>query len=298
MAGAQPTFTPPKKILLATDLSARSDRALDRAVQLARQWGAGLVVVHALETQPVTDRPFYHEELPSWRRPPDPALAVEKQIRRDIREPVSDLRIMVTKGTPTDIILDVARQESCDLIVMAAAHDQGFGRISLGQTVEQIIRHAPASVLIVKTRPAGAYRHVLVGTDFTDEARFGLSVAARLFPEAAFAVMHAFQSPYRSLLGTSQFSRDFSAMEQEEIKTFVSDAELTPDIRAGIVTLIEHGPPDQMLPRYVIEHNADLTVIGTIARGMLFHLLIGGHAPKIVTETPSDVLVVRAPGEK
>jgi len=39
---------PPKAILLATDLSARCDRALDRAALLASEWQAQLIIVHAL----------------------------------------------------------------------------------------------------------------------------------------------------------------------------------------------------------------------------------------------------------
>jgi len=40
---------PPKKILLATDLSSRCDRALDRAAALAARWQSALVVLHVLE---------------------------------------------------------------------------------------------------------------------------------------------------------------------------------------------------------------------------------------------------------
>jgi nucleotide-binding universal stress UspA family protein len=298
MADALPTFTPPKKVLLATDLSARSDRALDRATQLARQWDAGLVVVHALEDQALATRSPYYEDLPSWRRPPDPAIAVEQQIRRDLREPVSDLRIVVAQGEAAPMILQVAEQERCDLIVVGAARDQGLGRVNLGQTVEYLIRRAPTSVLVAKTRPSGAYRHILVGTDFTEEARYGLSVATKLFPDAIFAVMHAFDMPYRSLTGATQLSRDFSAMEQEEIKTFVRDTDMPDKVRAGVLTLIEHGPPEMMIHKYVVEQNADLTVIGTIGRNMLFHLLIGGHAPKIVHGVSSDVLVIRFPASQ
>jgi len=298
MTAAPPVFTPPRKILLATDLSARSDRALDRAAQLARQWDAGLIVVHALEDEALAARPANYEDLPSWRLPPDKALAIERQIRRDIREDISNLRIIATKGDAAEVILAIAAQEGCDLIVLGVAADRGFGRIKLGRTVEHLIRHAPTSVLVVKTRPSGAYRHVLVGTDFTDEASYGLSVATKLFPQAAFAVMHAYEMPYRSLMGTSQLSRDFSAMEQDEIRAFVRNADIAANVRSGVVTLIEHGPPEQMIHNYVIERNADLTVIGTVSRGMLFHLLIGGRAPKIVNGTPSDILVVRAPGDK
>lgn len=298
MADEQWPFTPPRKILLATDLSARSDRALDRAAQLASQWKAALVAVHALETQPDAARAPTYEDLPSWRRPPDPALAVERQIRRDIRDAVPDLRIVVTEGDAAEVVLNVAEREQCDLIVVAASRDQGLGRVSLGRTVEFLMRRAPIPVLVVKTRPAGPYRHVLVGTDFTDEARHGLTVASKLFPDAMFAVMHAFDMPYRSLISRAELSRDFTAMEQEEIRAFVQEAGLDANASSRVATLIEHGPPQIMMHNYVAERNADLTVIGTVGRNMLFHLLIGGHAPKIVDGVPSDVLVVRVPNAK
>ncbi len=298
MASAQWPSTPPKKILLATDLNARSDRALDRATQLAGQWNAALVVVHALEDQKNAVGSPAYEDLPSWRRPPDPAIAVEAQIRRDIRDAVTDLRIIVTEGGASEVILDIVEREQCDLIVIGAARDHGLGRVFLGRTVEYLIRRAPTSVLIVKSRPSGPYRHILVGTDFTDEARHGLAAAAKLFPDALFAVMHAFDMPYRSLWGSSQLSQDFSAMEHEEIRSFVNETDMPDDVRKRVVTLIEHGPPEIMIRNYVVEKDADLTVIGTLGRGMLFHLLVGGHAPKIVDGTPSDILVVRAPPDK
>src|SRR5690606_5302975 len=55
----------PKRILLATDLDPRSDRALDRAALLAGEFSAELFVAHVLE-----DIPDGEDAIPSWRRPP------------------------------------------------------------------------------------------------------------------------------------------------------------------------------------------------------------------------------------
>lgn len=298
MTDSQWPSAPPKKILLATDLDARSDRALDRAAQLARQWNAALVVVHALESEASMSRSSTYDDLPSWRRPPDPASAIERQLRRDLREAVPDLKIVIEEGNPHQLILDVVDRERCDLIVLGAARDQMLGRVFLGRTVEHLVRRSPVSVLVVKARVGGQYAHILVGTDFTEESRYGLLVAARLFPYAAFAVMHAFDLPYAALWGKTQLSQDFAAMETETISAFVADANLPKEVAGHIVTLIEHGSPVDMMRNYVVERNADLTVIGTIGRGLLFHLVIGGNAPKIVEGVPSDVLVVRSPQEK
>ena len=298
MSGEDLALPPPQKILLATDFSSRGDRALDRAAQLARQWDAELIVVHALEPQ-TTSSPWPDvDEIPSWRRPPDPRAAFERQIRQDLREDVARLRILVEEGSPVQVILDIAAREGCDLIVLGTARDELLGRMLLGATIEHLVRRSPVSVLVVKTRPRGPYAHILVGTDFTEESRRGLEVAATLFPEASYMLMHAFEMPYRALMQDNQLSHDFAAMERATIEAFIDDPRLRPEVRERIHTTIEHGPPAAMLSAYVTERGADLTVIGALGRGVLFHVLVGGTARRIVDAVPSDVLVVRASPEE
>lgn len=284
---------PPGKILLATDLRSRSDRALDRAAQLARQWNAPLVIVHAMESRPVRASELA-DPLPSWRRPPSLAISIERQIRRDLREQVNQLSIHVEEGNPAQVILDAVDREGCDLIILGTARDELFGRIFSGSTGEYLMRKSPASVLVVRARPNGPYNHVLVGTDFTEESRYGLEVAAGSFPHAQMTVMHAFDLPYRSLLSDTPLSHDFAAMERATIQEFVSQAKLTDEVRSSIRTTIEHGPPELMLRRYVEEKHADLTVIGAYGRGRLYQMLVSGNTPRIVDSVPNDILLVRA----
>lgn len=289
-------FSPPRKILLATDLSARSDRALDRAAQLARQWNATLIIVHALE-KPPANPPWWSrvEETPSWRRPTEPATAIEEQIRRDAPPDIGAFEVRVSEGYPAEVVLETARQEQVDLIVLGTARNEVLGRMMLGDTIEYLVRKSPVSVLVVKNRPRADYQHVLVGTDFTEESRYGLVIATRLFPTATIALMHAFEMPYRSLMADSQLSRDFSAMERDTIKSFADESGLPENARQRVVSMIEHGSPPVMLSKYAAERGADLTVIGAYSRSVAFHVLIGGTARRIVDAAPSDVLVVRAP---
>ncbi|RBP44262.1 nucleotide-binding universal stress UspA family protein [Roseimicrobium gellanilyticum] len=297
MSDPKISLHPPKKILLGTDLSARGDRALDRAAQLARQWDAELLVVHAL------DRKAEHvsdlvDPLPSWRQSPSQELHIQKQIRRDLREEVAQLKIHIEEGDPAQVILDTAAREGCELIVLGMARDELFGRTLLGSTVEYLLRKSPVSVLVVKTRPNGSYQHVLVGTDFTEESRWGLEVAAHSFPSARLTLMHSFEMPYRALLSDSTLSHQFAAMERATIAEFVRDTALPEQVRARLQTTIEHGPPGLMLRRFVEEQHSDLTVIGAYGRGFLFHLFVGGNTPRIVDSVPGDILLVRAHREK
>lgn len=292
MNAAATRMTPPNRILLATDLSARGDRALDRAAQLARQWQVPLLVVHATtqtaESWPVAD------EAPSWRQVPEPTAVIERQIRRDLDERIDDLAIQVAEGSPAEVILDATARDGSDLIVLGAASGSLGGGL-LGNTAEQLVRKSPASVLVVKNRPHGAYRHILVGTDFTAESRHGLNAAAVLFPEAELVLMHALDIPYQSLWLDPAHRQDFTRMEMATIEAFITSAALPDDVRQRIQPLVEHGHPEIMLRNYVLEKDADLTVIGALNRNLAFHVLIGGTARRIVQAVPGDILVVRAP---
>lgn len=293
MANLNPVIHPPAKILLATDLSARSDRALDRAAQLARQWGSQLLIVHAL------DRAFESswtlaEPIPSWRQSLSREANIQNQIKRDLREEVDLLTVHVEEGDAAQVILTTASREGCELIIVGTARDELFGRRLLGNTVEQLVRKSPVSVLVVKARPNGPYQHVLVGTDFTEESRYGLEVAAGSFPQSRMTLMHSFEVPYQALLSDTISSQPFAQTERATMAEFVREAALPGPIRSRILTTIEHGPPGVMLRRYVEEQHADLTVIGAYGKGVLFHLFVGGNAPQIIDSVPSDVLLVRA----
>ena len=280
---------PPKKILLATDLSGRGDRALDRAVQLAETWNAELLVVHVLEESAAfPDR----RGLPSWRWPPDMDAVVERQIRDDVRGPCPGLRVHVEEGAVVPVILDAVRREQPDLVIVAGRRPKPFS--GLGKTIDELFRRCPVSVLVVKQRPHGPYRKILVGDDFTDEARRGLEVTAGLFPEAEFTLMHAHEMAYGRLYLDTPLSEAFGEMERATIAESLARAAIPDDIRARTATLIEHGPPEAMLSNYVSEQGADLTVIGAYERGRLFHMMVGGKGPRIVQAVPGDVLMVRA----
>ncbi|MBX3478507.1 MAG: universal stress protein [Brevundimonas sp.] len=285
---ANGTGTPPKRIVLATDLSGAGDRALDRATELAVEWDAELLIVHAL------DDSAQHSatNLPSWRRPPDMAALAERQIREDIRGPCPRLRFDIGDGQPLKVILDAVEREQADFLIVGMGRGRAFDGLS--RTVDELFRRSPVSMLVVKSRPKGPYGRILVGTDYTDEARVGLEAAVRLFPAAAVTLMHAYDMPYRNLYLDAGLAERLGEVETATIIDWVKQADLDERDRQRIQTLIEHGAPEVMLAAFAREHAADLTVVGAYERGRLFHMVVGGSGPRIVQSAPGDVLVVRA----
>lgn len=282
---------PPRSILLATDLEAHSDRALDRAAVLARQWQAKLHVVHVLRPGIEGSAWTSCDDGPSTGH--DEAGRLEHQIRRDLCDAPDNLVVHLADGEPADRILEIAEREGCGLVV-AGTRGPVFADLVGRSTTVQLLRRSPWPVLVVKSRPHGAYRKVLVGTDFTPESRHGLEIAAAWFADAGFALMHALDIPHRSLLLDADRGQAFARMEYDTMQSFADGAHLSEGIRRHLRTHIEHGPPEIMLRRRAIADDADLTVIGTLRRGLAFRILIGGNATRILEAAPGDVLAVRA----
>ncbi|MGE3772123.1 MAG: universal stress protein, partial [Gammaproteobacteria bacterium] len=156
----------PQTLMLATDLGHRSDRALDRAAALARAWQARLLIVHALKAASLRD------DAPSWRRVTDPLALARRRIHRDLGATADlALEVIVERGDPGAVVAELAARHQADLVISGVARDETLGRLLLGSTVETLVKQLQAPLLVVKRRPHGDYRHLVVATDLTPDSK-------------------------------------------------------------------------------------------------------------------------------
>ncbi len=147
-------MTPIRTILHPTDFSATSRHAFELACSLARDHGARLIVLHVLE------RPVILQS--GVMTPPPPSEGLEQQ-REEARQQLQRVRpddesIRVERrleeGDAATAVLQVARETSCDLIVMGTHGRTGLARLLMGSVAEKVLRGATCPVLTVKTTPA------------------------------------------------------------------------------------------------------------------------------------------------
>ena len=286
-------LTPPRILLLATDLRARSDRATDRARQLARQWHARLHVVHVLRPAPESwlEPPAGLESEPPL--PSTDATRATHQLRREFADDSDDVELHVVEGTPADAILELAAAIGCELIVLGTDDEPPVER--LGRVLETLLRRSPISLLAVRARPRGAYARVLVGTDFTTESRHGLEAAATWLPAARLTLMHVLDVAYQSLWLDASHVAPLLAMEHDTMQAFLAATPLPAGAMARLQTRLEHGHAERVLREVAIADDVDLVVISASRRGLAFHILVGGTVRRIVPAAACDVLLVRAP---
>jgi nucleotide-binding universal stress UspA family protein len=277
-----------RHIILATDLTARSDRAFDRAVALARRWNARLLIVHAVE-----DRASPTDE-PSWRRGADPVEAARLKLQFDYPgwEGI-DTAVEVRVGKAQDVVLEAATREKSDLIITGIARENLYGRDNLGELVPALAKLAPSPVLVVKKRTSTAPRRVVVASDLTDVSHAALDLALSLFGPGRLTLFNAFDIPYRGLAGDrDELERTLRPGVLEECRALLVAAVGEP-AAAQIEIIAELGAPAPILAKLVADRDIDLVVTGTYGRTGLMDVLLGSTAMEILSQVSCDVLVAR-----
>ncbi len=277
-----------RHVTLATDLAARSDRAFDRALEMARRWNARLLIVHAVE-----DRGQRPDE-PSWRRVSDPVEAARRKLLFEFRgwediDTAFDVRI----GTPRDVVLEAVERENTDLIITGVAHENVYGRDDLGNLVPELAKHARAPVLVAKKRTTTAPRRVVVASDLTDTSHAALDLALGLFGPGRLTLFNAFDIPYRGLAGDkAELERTMRPGVIEECKALLVEV-AGAAAAAQIEIIAELGAPAGILAKLVEDRDIDLVVTGTYGHTGLMDALLGSTAMDIMSEVSCDVLVAR-----
>lgn len=276
----------PQRLVLATDLGARCDRAMDRSVQLARAWDAELVVANVIETEAAPDK-----DAPAWRQDGAPADLVRHLVEADVADPAVRLKVEVRSGNPPDVVADLAETHAAGLIVTGIARDPALGPRILGRLVERLARTSPAPTLIVSDRARGPYRRVVVGLDFSKPSTRAIHTALAYFPDAAVELFHAFQPPARGRVNLDEHRDQLRELARKEVDKFLRKS--GPEAALGLATVVEPGDAPGLLADYVHTVGADLVVLGAESRGALTSAIIGGAAARMLSALRGDVLLVR-----
>lgn len=278
------------QLLLATDLSARCDRAMDRAIQLARQWQAKLDVVSVVEGSVAPDQLL--GRLVSAESAPE-----EEVMARALEREFADVdvigRMHIARGEPTDAIARQAKHSNADLIVTGMARNETFGRFLLGTTVESLSRHASQPLLVVRKRVNGAYQRIVVSTDFSEASRQALVRTVELFPEQEINLYHVFSLPMAGLGGVEAEQKMAEQIQNEDAVEFLNNSGLTAEQRRWIRVVVEVGSLESQMARYVRSQDTQLVVMGSHGRTGLLNMLIGSAAARMLEWLPCDSLIVR-----
>jgi len=138
-------------ILVATDFSAVSERALDVAMDLARLIGAAIEVLHVnLEAMWVLPPPGDVVAAPVDLTEvlASSAIQLDATVARVRAAGIPCTGVSQTGRTDAEIV-EYARTQSAGLIVVGSHGRHGLGHALIGSVAEKVVRHAPCPILVV-----------------------------------------------------------------------------------------------------------------------------------------------------
>ncbi len=294
-------MTRPLSLLAATDFSDPARHALERAAQLAASHpGARLTLTHVINASMLDRlRSLMHEETATLEtlvaKEADHALA-ELAVRLAERH-ACKVGTRLSQGSPLNAIADLAEELQADLLVLGARGAHFVREFMLGSTTERVLRKSRRPLLVVKHRPHGAYRRVLVPVDFSPHSRAAAEAAHDWLPDAEIVLLHAFEVELESTLR-------FASIDDEQIHQYrvIARQEALDSMSSFAASLsvpatrlsrsVVHGPPTLRILEHEHSLDTDLIAMGKHGQSALEEMLLGSVTKHVLAYSSSDVLVV------
>ena len=142
-----------QRILVATDFSPASTPAFEESVKIAKREGALLLIAHAYQEPGLVELSRAPAEVyEQW----DQQLreGTERKLRplvESARKEGVEARALILTGFADEAIIEAAKQEGADLIVMGTHGRRGAARLFLGSAAARVIATAPCPVMTVRS---------------------------------------------------------------------------------------------------------------------------------------------------
>ncbi|WP_353246099.1 universal stress protein [Limnohabitans sp.] len=145
-----------QRILVATDGSALSKKAVTSALHLASTCAAELI---ALKVVPRYPQAYFEGSIPlsaeeisrvekQWTEAAQAQLATVEKSAKVKNVPIKSL--VIKSDVVSDAIIAAAKKHKADLIVMASHGRKGIKRLLLGSETQQVLTHSHIPVLVLR----------------------------------------------------------------------------------------------------------------------------------------------------
>src|SRR5262245_39127180 len=273
-----------KNILVPTDFSDSSKKALAYGLTVAGAFNSNLILAHVA---------------------PEPSATLTRNIENLLPveyNAASNLRAIVKIGNVEDELLSMVKQEGIDMVVMGTHSRRLPERWFLGSVTEHILRKVPVPVLTVsgveqrKDSPGFvALKNILYATDLSESSRVGMEYAIELARKAAaqLSVLHVVDSEDRLLWGPALLTDIDRPKIVEEFRLKLHEfvgQERVPDV--AMEAFIAEGKPFKKIIEFADERSVDIIVLNMQSKGLLDRVILGSTAERVVRLARSPVLSV------
>ncbi len=295
-----------RKVLVPTDFSPAASPAMARGIDLARQFGAELHLLHVALLPDITPMyPLFHvtsDVGPLYRQVHEDALRRLERLRDEVELSDRVHAEVSHSGAVAPAITRYAREHGIDVIAIGTHGWRGVRRLLLGSVAEEVLRDAGCPVWTFRADDEAQPRRpgrILAAVDLSPHSRDILAFARSLAAvyHARLEVCHVVphnEMPrfYESGHGDELLSRfpEIEGAVLGELETLVRDVG-GEDCELG--TKVLHGAPWQEILGRAAAERSDLVVIGARGFGELSTVALGSTAQRVVREAECPVVSVR-----
>ena len=145
----------PKNILVPTDFSKYSDKALKQAVEIAKQFGSKIHLLHVIDERVQQCAVDYCIRAEVVKQLENESLRTTEETLRKEAKTLSklykvDTYFDIKTGVPSEMILKEQKNKNIDLIVMAPHGKTGLLKRLMGSVADSVIKSAKCEVLLIK----------------------------------------------------------------------------------------------------------------------------------------------------
>ncbi len=296
------------KVFVGYDFSASADAALHWVASL-KQIGVCRTVVTYVSWPPKETWRFGvggHSSLT------ENDLVVRTLLERDLKERCAQafglgmpkLRVVSSWGPVEERLIELAKAEAADLIVLGTNQRHGLSRYWLGSVSRGVLHHAPTNVVCVPAAderdPAAdripAYRRVLVPTDFSKHGNRAITFACGAVPRGGEVCLVHVIPPVGGFRPEAEVKDGPKAKRKQELmarlEALVPEEARSRGIRSR-VEIVEHQHPDAAISQAAERFAADLICIGSRGRSGLKKKLLGSVTEALMRRSKRPVLVIR-----
>ncbi len=148
----------PTKILVPTDFSKYSDKALRQALDIAKEYGAKVYLLHVTSsefrsiTDDYTDVSITEETLQQYEE--KMVASARKKLERQAKKLLGEAPVEVIRetlmGRPEEEIVRFQQEKGVDLVVISSLGKSGLSRYLIGNVARDVLKGATCPVLLTK----------------------------------------------------------------------------------------------------------------------------------------------------
>ena len=271
-----------KRVLCATDLSPRSQRAVARAMRLAKQLDAHLILLHVVDPTESTQQSTSARAQIAWQ------LGSVGIVAR--REP----EIRVHNGNYVEGIAAVASETEADIIVLGTQRRKARAPL-IGTTAERVTALAGRPVLVVNQETHLRYDSVVLAAELSDAFIQVVRVASSLkFLDAGrVSIVHGFEFPRGPLFAVDAraMKRHLEAWEKAAKARLLQNLDVAGVESSRFRIVFHQTRPIRAIQRAIRDVKPELLIIGSKDRSIYNRVIAGSVANDALRSVECDILV-------